>query len=133
MVLFDSNVLLDAIRDPASSAGQLLTRVPLPQRATSGIVLYEVAFARRGLQNQNLVENQEWLADHGVRILPFADGEARRFQRLMAESANLVRGKATLGDALIASHLLRIGGAFATRNTRDFEHLDVLLIEEFGA
>lgn len=86
------------------------------------------------MRNPNLEANQEWIADHGIRALPFSEREARRFHRLIVESANLVRGRASLGDALIAAHLLSIpDAAFATRNRADFEHLPLLLIEDFAA
>lgn len=131
--MLDTNVLIDAMRDPAAPVRQLFTRIPPALRATSIIVLYEVAFARRGAANGTLEANQEWLADHSVKVLPFSEREASRFHRLLYESANLVRGRASLGDGLMAAHLLTIpGAAFATRNWRDFDHFDLLLVEEFG-
>jgi len=135
LVLFDACVLIDAIRRDPDTLDHLL-RVEPPLRAVATTTLLEVAFAHKGLAPATLRENQRWIVDHRLERVPFDAKVARQIERSVHSEASSIRGRASLGDFLLASTLRAMvpppgGVALATRNARDFMHLPIVLVTEF--
>lgn len=133
-VLFDANVVLEALKSPTSDARGNLISVRPELRFVADPALFEVAFARsKGRAPATLRENQRRLGDLLLKRSRWSEREATRFARFLDDDARLVRGRMTLGDALLAAAVFADKGcALATRNARDFDHLPLRLVEEFA-
>jgi predicted nucleic acid-binding protein len=69
-------------------------------------------------------------ADFAGRVLGFSIEAARRYGALAAARRNIGRSMETK-DAMIAAICLTHGATLATRNTKDFEGLDLKLVNPF--
>lgn len=134
-VFLDANVIIDAIRD-STRGGETFARlnaIDRPLRLFSSTTLFEVAFARRGAAERTLREDQAWLRAHATWIR-FAERVGSRFDRLVGPASRFVRGRADLGDALLAAFAPRqdTGRLFAiATNDADFRELPVRIVSEF--
>jgi predicted nucleic acid-binding protein len=133
-VFLDANVIIDAIRG-STRGGQTFVRlnaIDRPLRLFSSTTLFELAFARRGAAERTLREDQAWLRAHATWVR-FTEQVGRRFDHLIGPASRFVRGRADLGDAMLAAFAPRQGGrlfAIAT-NDVDFRELPVRLVSEF--
>jgi predicted nucleic acid-binding protein len=99
--------------------------------ATPAIALFELQAGVEKLRQQDSAraEKFDFWADRivdGSNILPLDAAAAREAARLMSKQST-----ALLFDAMIAA-IARVNGyTVATRNTRDFEHFEVPLVNPF--
>lgn len=136
LVYFDADVIILAIRDPASPQRDHLLRVDYALRRYTTTTLYEVAFARKGDASSSLKRNQEWLVNHFPDRDRLDEKVAAEFERSLDVYAAALRGKADLGDAFLASwsrarSSKRERCAIATVNGRDYRALPVALVKDF--
>src|SRR4051812_43356935 len=103
-VFLDANVIIKAIRDSTRGgpAFAMLNAIDRPLRLFSSTTLFEVAFSRRGAAEQTLREDQTWLRAHATGVR-FTERVGARFDRLVGPASKVVRGRANLGDALLAA------------------------------
>lgn len=129
--LLDSNVLSEMTRDkPDSSVVRFLrTRIDL---WLSSVVIYEIEYGLRllplGARRRRLLAAQSsMLAVYEARILPLDRGAAEWAAEFRAQSRRAGRA-IDVGDALIAGTAKAHGLAIATRNVRDFQGMDIDIV-----
>ncbi len=134
MIVLDTNVVSEAMRpkpDPAVIAwlnGQVAETLYL-----SSVSLAELLFgigalpagARKDRLNHTLDGILGLFAD---RVLPFDQAAARRYAEI-AVSARVAGRPLPTSDGYIAATAAAAGFAVATRNTSDFQHTGVNLID----
>ena len=134
-VLLDTNVVSETVRpEPDYKVLRFLSADH--QFWLSTIVLHELDFGVRvlplGQRRDRIAEAMRSLAVlHANRILPVRLEEAAGAARLRARARQSGR-PLDLGDALIAATAAGNGLALATRNTRDFEGLDLEVINPWN-
>lgn len=136
IVYFDADVIIPAIRDASSPQLEYLLRVRHALRRYTTTTLYEVAFARKkGDDLSRLKKNQDWMVDHFPDRDRLDEVVAVEFERSLDRYAPALRGKADLGDALLASWCQarsseRERCAIATANGRDYRALPITLVKD---
>ena len=100
--------------------------------AISSIVLFELHYGVSNSTRQR--ENSERLrlfVSSGVTLMPFDDGDARSAGTIRA---NLNAKGTPIGpyDVLIAGQALRNSATLVTANTREFQRVDTLMIEDWS-
>lgn len=134
-VLLDTNVVSETVRpEPAEAVRRFLSADRRFWLST--IVLHELDFGVRmlplGRRRDRIAAAMRALAAaHSDRILPVGLDEAAGAARLRARARRSGRAL-DLGDALIAATAAVNGLALATRNTRDFEGLDLEVIDPWN-
>lgn len=133
IVYFDADVIIHAIKGPQL---ERLLRVEHALRRCSTTTMYEVAFQRKGDDLSRLKKNQDWINDHFPERDRLDERVAEEFERSLDNYASALRGKADLGDALLASWCRarssdRGQRAIATINGRDYRALPVALVRDF--
>lgn len=130
-VLLDTNVVSETVRPEPEE--RVLRFLSTDRRFwLSTIVLHELDFGVRmlplGRRRDRIAAAMGSLAAlHADRILPVGLEEAEEASRLRARARQSGRAL-DLGDALIAATAAVNGLALATRNTGDFEGLDLEVI-----
>jgi predicted nucleic acid-binding protein len=134
MILLDTNVLSELMRpSPAAevlrwfaahSASQLFTTT-----ITQAEILYGVKVMPKGKRRAALQLAVEAILeeDFADRILPFDSDAARVFPKIAGSRRALGRPMAQW-DAQIAAIARSRGAALATRNSNDFEHCGVRVV-----
>lgn len=139
MIILDTNVLSEALK-PSPSEGVLRwigEQEPLSvftTTITQAEVLYGIETLPVGKRRVRLLAAVEKVlagAFHG-RILPFDEEAARVFPKIVAGRDALGRPISQL-DALIAAIARSRGAVLATRNTRDFDHCGLRIINPWTA
>jgi predicted nucleic acid-binding protein len=138
LVFFDADVIIGAIRDSSGAHLANLLRLRYALRRYTSTTLYEVAFSQKksGHDLSRLKKNQQWLNDHISVRVPLDEAVADEFERSITAYATGLRGKADLGDALLAcacqahSSVMSLC-AIATINGRDYRALPVALVRDF--
>ena len=98
---------------------------------TVGEVRYGIALLPEGKRRQQLASTFDRIeAAFSGRILDFSLGAAHLYATISAARKNAGRSIETK-DAMIAAICLSHGATLATRNTKDFEGLDLVLINPF--
>jgi len=139
MIILDTNELSEAFR-PSPSEGALRwlgAQGPLSvftTAITQAEILYGIEMLPAGKRRTRLLAAVEKvLADefHG-RLLPFDEDAARVFPKIVAGRDALGRPISQL-DALIAAIARSRRAVLATRNTRDFDHCGLRIINPWTA
>ena len=132
MYLLDTNTCIFVInRKPVHVRNKFL-EIELHELAISSITLFELDFgARKGANSRdNLIRLEHFTAL--VTVLPFDADAAREAGRLRY----YLRKQGTpMGDmdTLIAAHALSVGATVVTNNTREFERVPNLVVEDWLA
>ena len=129
MYLLDTNIVSDIIRNPQGMAAQRIAAVGEHAVAISVIVAAELRFgaARRG--SARLSAQMEAV----LRLLPVLALEPDADVHYGALRADLERRGLPIGgnDMLIAAHALALGAVLVSDNMREFERVDVLVVENW--
>jgi predicted nucleic acid-binding protein len=134
MIVLDSNVLSETLRPkPSSNVLDWLGSQPVAAVFTTAVtvaeILYGVALLPDGQRKRSLQSVVTQILDVGLagRVLPF-DGAAAREYADIASTRRRVGRPISVADAQIAAIARSRGAALATRNTADFSHcgLDVI-------
>tara|TARA_R110000850_G_scaffold152138_3_gene275358 strand:- start:4735 stop:5139 length:405 start_codon:yes stop_codon:yes gene_type:complete len=127
--LLDTNILSDLIRSPGGIAARRLAEVGEDQVATSVIVAAELRYgiARKG--SARLTARVEALLSE-IAVLPFelpADAAYREIRSALEAAGTPIGGN----DMLIAAHAFSLKRTMVTANTREFERVKGLIIENW--
>lgn len=138
MIILDTNVLSELVRSrPEAAVVAWLDAQPSSDVATTAItvaeLLYGVARLPRGRRRQQLAAAIAALVDEdlGGRVHPFALDCAERYAVIVSARERLGRPISVL-DAQIAAICSNHGALLVTRNTRDFEHTGVDVVDPWA-
>ncbi len=138
MIILDSNVLSEVMRpSPAMQVLHWMAAHPTGELFTTTITQAEILYGlellpkgRRRTALQSAVEAM-FEEDFAGRILPFDGAAARMFAKIAAARRALGR-PITQFDAQVAAIASSRGAAVATRNTGDFEHCGVTVMNPWS-
>jgi|ERR1035437_153644 predicted nucleic acid-binding protein len=138
MTVLDTNVLSEVITpEPSSRVLAWILREPSSSLYTTSIsqaeLLYGVELLPKGRRRSALhAAVVKMLAEDFVnRILPFDSYAAEDYSRIAAARRAMGR-PISEADARIAAIALSRGANLATRNTRDFEHCGIKVLNPWG-
>jgi|SRR5579864_2187345 len=129
MYVLDTNSLIYFFKGVGRVAERVLGTPPR-SLAIPAIVLYEleVGIAKSSSPARRRFQLEQLLAL--VDVLPFGAPEATVAARIRAELETAGRPIGTL-DTLIAGTALRHGATLVTHNTKEFERIDGLAVEDW--
>ncbi|MCI2956414.1 type II toxin-antitoxin system VapC family toxin [Agromyces atrinae] len=134
MIILDTNVISEFLRpEPSHSVREWLDAQTAIEVTTTAITVAELRLGVMRLPDGARRREIERGVDQALdlfrgRILPFDERAATIYADIVATRD--ARGRPiSAADAQIAAIALSQRGALATRNTRDFEHLDLELID----
>jgi len=128
--LLDTNACIQFLRAPDSAVARRLAAVPLGEVALCTVVKAELYYgARRSTDPDRSIQILEVFFGNLVS-LPFDDLAAEVYGRIRAY---LAQQGALIGpnDLLIAATALAYGATLVTHNTREFERVPELKIEDW--
>ena len=139
MIVLDTNVLSEAMRAvPAPEVLRWLGSHPASSLFTTAItqaeILYGLQLLPKGKRRTALEAAIEAIfeEDFADRILPFDSDAAHVFPEIAAARRAMGRPIAQL-DAQIAAIARSRGAKLATRNTQDFEHCGITVVNPWSA
>ena len=138
MIILDTNVISELTRSLVSEpvAAWLAAQDPLELATTTvteAELLVGIAMLPNGRRKTDLERETASFLDYlGARILPFDRDSAKLFS-LVALQRRSARLATDLADGQIAAIARRHGATVATRNTADFEHSGIKLINPWTA
>ena len=132
MFMLDTNIIIYAIRHPESKLNAVLRR-HLGKDICISVITYgelEYGIRKSSKPDQNRMAVQRFLA--GIRILNLDMDAAEHFGDIIAD---LERKHMRIGDrdTLIAAHARSLGYTVVTNNTREFERVEGLNVEDWLA
>jgi tRNA(fMet)-specific endonuclease VapC len=130
--LLDTNILSDLVKHPAGRVAAKINRFSpeeLQEVSTSIIVAAEIRYGVEKKGSKILAARVEQLF-RVMQVLPFAADADRQYGHIRAE---LERKGEVIGanDMLIAAHALAIGAVLVTDNTREFQRISSLTVENW--
>jgi len=138
MIVLDTNVLSEVITpEPSARVLTWILRQPPSSPYTTSItqaeLLYGVELLPKGRRRSELLAAiVKMLAEDFVdRILPFESDAAGDYSRIAASRRSMGR-PISEADARIAAIAHSRGAALATRNTRDFEHCGIKVVNPWN-
>jgi predicted nucleic acid-binding protein len=138
MIILDTNVVSELMRpSPHVEVARWVSAQPAPSLYTTTItqaeILYGVLLLPKGRRRADLEEAAEamFAEDFAGRVLPFGAEAARAYASIAAQrrSAGL---PVSAFDMQIAAIAASSGARLATRNVRDFDGTNVVLIDPFA-
>jgi predicted nucleic acid-binding protein len=139
VIILDTNTLSETLKPvPSSILLRWLASQDTVSIYTTAIsqaeMLYGVEALPPGKRRQHLAKVVEeiFAEDFAGRVLPFDQESAREFAKIVARRKPAGRPISQF-DAMIAAIARSRGGAVATRNTGDFEHCGIRLINPWIA
>jgi predicted nucleic acid-binding protein len=136
MIALDTNVVSELMRpvpdprvlrwvDAQSSDSLVVTSVTVAE------LLYGIAGLPASRKRSQLEAAIAATFDEDLVILPFDDAAAVDYATIVA-SQDLRGRKVAMADAMIAATCLSAGAMLATRNTKDFAHLGIELVDPWA-
>ena len=136
MILLDTNVVSEPLRPkPSRRVLEWLVEHDA-ELALSTVAIAEVAFGIEKIRPEEraarLAEGlDEWRARFSDRIFSFTEDAALAYGDLMGRAVRAGRTR-TVQDGMIAAIAHVHGATLATRNIRDFEGLDIDLVDPWN-
>ena len=127
--LLDTNILSDAIKNPQGLVANRISTIDKNALLTSIIVAAEMRYGVNKKQSSVLTERVELLLQT-INIAPL-DIDADRYYgkiRLNLEQQGRIIGA---NDLMIAAHALSLDAVLVTDNTREFERIEGLKLENW--
>ena len=134
MLILDTNVISEVLRsEPNETVVAWFESQPRHQLFTTAVtqaeILYGITLMPKGARRQKLLGIAQLIFEEDLenRVLPFAGDAAGHFAEIGASrksSGKLI----SQFDAMIAAIARLHGGKLATRNTSDFEHCGIELV-----
>lgn len=138
MIVLDTNVLSETLRPaPDSRVLEWLSSQPRPSlfvtTVTRGEILYGIKLLPDGQRRRRLWEAAQAIFDEDFagQVLSFDSHAADLFAEIAAHRRESGR-PISQPDAMIAAMTRSRGAALATRNTSDFEHCGIEVINPWG-
>jgi tRNA(fMet)-specific endonuclease VapC len=127
--MLDTNTLSDLIRNPQGALVQRLSSVEPDAVATSIVVACELRFGARRKGSDALTSRVEQLLG-ALTVLPFDEPADQHYADIRA---TLERAGTPIGshDLFIAAHARSRGMTLVTHNTREFERVPGLNVEDW--
>ncbi|MFN7426730.1 MAG: type II toxin-antitoxin system VapC family toxin [bacterium] len=127
--MLDTNTLSDLIRNPQGALVQRLSSVEPDAVATSIVVACELRFGARRKGSDALTSRVEQLLG-ALTVLPFDEPADQHYADIRA---TLERAGTPIGshDLFIAAHARSRGMTLVTHNTREFERVPGLSVEDW--
>ena len=127
--MLDTNTLSDLIRNPQGALVQRLSSVEPDAVATSIVVACELRFGARRKGSDALTSRVEQLLG-ALTVLPFDEPADQHYADIRAA---LERAGTPIGnhDLFIAAHARSRGMTLVTHNTREFERVPGLSVEDW--
>lgn len=127
--MLDTNIVSYILRDmPRPRA---IAQARAAQWGISSVVGAELNVLLFKTHNQRLERVlAQFLSE--VEVAPFGEAAAVEYGRLVSQ-ANRVGRAMHIADALIAAHAIASGSILVTHNTKHFEHIEGLVIEDWAA
>jgi len=140
VIVLDTNVVSEALKPAPCESVLLWLSSQEPQSIfvtviTQAEMLYGVEVLESGKRKQGLMTlNEKLFGREGFqgRILSFDHQSAREFAKILASRKAAGRPLSQF-DAMIAAIVRSHGASLATRNTDDFEHCGIRLINPWAA
>lgn len=132
MFLLDSSTCIDMIRSRAPKLLERLLQHKPGEIAISSIVYAELRLGAEKSKDAAAARDALGKFCSVLKILPFDEGAAEEYGRVRA---GLERAGTPIGphDLLIAAHARSLGYTPVTMNRREFERVDGLVVESWGA
>ena len=129
--MLDPNTLSDLIRNPRGALVQRLSSMEPDAVATSIVVACELRFGARRKGSDALTSRVEQLLG-ALTVLPFDEPADQHYADIRAA---LERAGTPIGnhDLFIAAHARSRGMTLVTHNTREFERVPELSVEDWMA
>lgn len=134
MIVLDTNVFSEPLRPvPSEAVMQWLHALPRSEvfitTVTQAEVLYGIEILPAGNRRSRLSDTIENIFENTYcdRVLPFDHASARVYAKIAAQRRSLGRAVPQL-DLMIAAICASRGATLATRNTADFEHCGIPLV-----
>jgi toxin FitB len=138
VIVLDTNVLSEAVKPSPSDVvlrwlAEQEPSLTFTTTITQADILYGIELLPPGKRRTRLAAAIEEILteEFGDRILPFDDEAARTFARIVSGRHAAGRPISQF-DAMIAAIARSKGAALATRNTADFEHCGIQLIDPWS-
>lgn len=138
MIVLDTNVLSEALKPrPSATVLRWLGAQASPAVFTTTITLAEILYGiealPRGIRRAQLFDAVEkmFAEQFEGRILPFDEDAARQYAVIVA-SRHAIGRPISQFDAMIAAIARSHRAAVATRNTGDFEHCDIAVVDPWA-
>jgi toxin FitB len=135
LIILDTSVLSELSRqEPSGQVLSWLDSQPAGQTATTAVtaaeLLYGVAHLPEGRRKAALAEAVRAILDDDLagRVEPFGQPAAAQYAAI-ASSRERAGHPISVADAQIASICRTLGAVLATRNTGDFEHTGIDLVD----
>ena len=127
--MLDTNTLSDLIRNPREALVQRLSSMEPDAVATSIVVACELRFGARRKGSDALTSRVEQLLG-ALTVLPFDEPADQHYADIRAA---LERAGTPIGnhDLFIAAHARSRGMTLVTHNTREFERVSGLSVEDW--
>jgi tRNA(fMet)-specific endonuclease VapC len=127
--LLDTNIISDLVRRPLGAAASRIAEVGEDTVCTSIFVTAELHYGAQKSQSKQLFERVDLLLC-ALEILPLEPPADRRYGELRHQ---LTRQGTPIGpnDLLIAAHVLAADLTLITANTREFERVPFLRVENW--
>lgn len=127
--LLDTNILSDLVRHPQGMVFQRIATVGEDSVCTSIIVVCELRFGAAKSGSSRLAQQLELI----LKVLPVLPLEPPVDQHYAAIRTHLERAGTPIGpnDLLIAAHVLALDLTLVTANTREFERVPALSLDNW--
>jgi tRNA(fMet)-specific endonuclease VapC len=128
--MLDTNACIGVINNHPPALRERLLQIPAASVAMSQIVLYELEFGVcRSRQQENNRSNLSHFLKY-VQVLDWRDAQSIEAAQIRCE---LARKGQPIGhyDTLIAAHARSLNAILITHNTREFERVDGLQLEDW--
>lgn len=127
--LFDTNILSDLVRHPQGQIFQRIATVGESSICTSIIVACELRFGAVKSGSSRLIQQLERI----LEVLPVLSLESPVDERYASIRNHLEQAGTPIGsnDLLIAAHALALDLTLITANTREFERVPALNIDNW--
>jgi tRNA(fMet)-specific endonuclease VapC len=127
--LLDTNIISDLVRRPHSPVAGRIAEVGEDSICTSIVVAAELRYGAQKSESKQVAERIDLLLS-ALEILPLEPPADRRYGELRHQ---LTRQGTPIGpnDLLIAAHVLAADLTLITANTREFERVPFLRVENW--
>lgn len=132
MYMLDTNILIAAMRHPLSVCAKSVLEHLGNDVCISVVTYAELEYGILNSQNPERNRRAVQRILTGIQILPFGIREAADFGAILSELRKKRKDKQNQDrDKMIAAHARTNGYTLVTANTKDFEDIDGLMIENW--